>query len=215
MDQYDLPFSHMGRTKMKKRLIVAITGASGMIYAERLLKALLETGHNIELIISENASDLLKFEIGLKETQTLYNFLKSKYGNKIEKGKLKAYSNQNLAAPPSSGTHSHDGMIIIPCSMKTLSAVAVGSSRSLIERAADVSLKESKKLILVTRETPLSRIHLENMLRVTDAGGKIMPCDPGFYILPKKIEDLVDFIAGKVLNLLGIDHKLFRPWGNE
>jgi len=198
---------------MKKRLIIAITGASGMSYAERLLKALLEQEHDVELIVSENASDLLKFEIGLKDSQTLHQFLKLKYGNKIEKGKLKTYSNQNLAAPPSSGTHSHDGMVIIPCSMKTLSAVAVGSSRSLIERAADVCLKESRKLILVTRETPLSRIHLENMLRVTDAGGKIMPCDPGFYIRPKKIEDLVDFIAGKVLNLLGIEHRLFKPWG--
>jgi 4-hydroxy-3-polyprenylbenzoate decarboxylase len=200
---------------MKKRLIMAITGASGIIYAERLLKALLEGEHTVELIISENASDLIRFEIGLKDPETVHSFLKSKYGKKIEKGKLKIYSNRNLAAPPSSGTHTHDGMVIIPCSMKTLSAVAVGASRTLIERAADVCLKESRKLILVTRETPLTRIHLENMLRVTDAGGKIMPCDPGFYIRPKQIEDLVDFIAGKTLNLLGIDHKLFRPWGNE
>jgi len=200
---------------MKKRLIVAMTGASGILYAERLLKALLEMGQEIELIPSENAADLTHFEIGLKEMNQIQIFLKKKYGEKMLNGKLKIFSNRDLAAPPSSGTHRHDGMVIIPCSMKTLSSVAVGSSRTLIERAADVSLKESRKLILVTRETPLSRIHLENMLRVTDAGGKIMPCDPGFYIRPKKIEDLADFIAGKVLNLLDIPHRLFKPWGEN
>lgn len=198
---------------MRKRLVVAVTGASGMIYAQRLLKALLEGGHLIELITSENSADLLKFEIGLDSPKNIAKFLKEKYGTKIQSGQLRLYDNKNLAAPPSSGTHRHDGMVIIPCSMKTLSAVATGASRALIERAADVCLKESLKLILVTRETPLSRIHLENMIRVTDAGGKIMPSDPGFYIRPKKIEDLADFIAGKVLNLLGIEHKLFKPWG--
>lgn len=200
---------------MNKKLIIAITGASGMLYAERLLKALMEGGHTVELISSENSSDLLKFEIGLPNPKKIGDFLKSKYGIKIQPGQLKLYDNRHLAAPPSSGTHRHDGMVIIPCSMKTLSAVATGASRALIERAADVCLKESLKLILVTRETPLSRIHLENMLRVTDAGGKIMPSDPGFYIQPKKIEDLADFIAGKVLNLLGIKHKLFKPWGEK
>lgn len=198
-----------------KRVVVAITGASGMLYAERLLKALLEGGHTVELIMSENSRDLLHFEIGLKKNQSMIDFLKKKYGEIITTGTLKTFLNNDLAAPPSSGTHAHDGMVIIPCSMKTLSAVATGASRALIERAADVALKESRKLILVTRETPLSRIHLKNMLGVTDAGGKIMPCDPGFYIKPKKIEDLADFIAGKVLNLLGIEHTLFKPWGNE
>ena len=200
---------------MKKRFIVAITGASGMLYAERLLKAMLEGGHRIELIMSENSADLLKFEIGLESPEKIIDFLEEKYGVKPQIDQFKIYSNDNLAAPPSSGTHRHNGMVIIPCSMKTLSAVATGASRALIERAADVALKESLKLILVTRETPLSRIHLENMLRVTDAGGKILPCDPGFYIRPKKIEDLADFIAGKVLNLLDIDHHLFKPWGEK
>ncbi|MBI1870850.1 MAG: UbiX family flavin prenyltransferase [Chlamydiae bacterium] len=186
-----------------------------MLYAERLLKALLEAGHLIELIVSENSFDLLNFEIGLKPKQSLVDFLHEKYGDSILKGKVKTYDLHDLAAPPSSGTHIHHGMVILPCSMKTLSAVATGASRTLIERAADVCLKESKKLILATRETPLSRIHLENMLRVCEAGGKIMPCDPGFYIRPKKIEDLADFIAGKIMNLLEIEHQLFKPWGNE
>ncbi len=199
----------------QKRLVIAITGASGMLYAERLLKALCQENHIVELIMSENARDLLHFEIGLKKSQNMKDFLEKKYNLSLNPKTFKIFSNDDLAAPPSSGTHHHDGMVIIPCSMKTLSAVATGASRALIERAADVCLKESRKLILVTRETPLSRIHLENMLRVTDAGGKIMPCDPGFYIKPKKIEDLADFIAGKVLNLLGIEHLLFKPWGNE
>lgn len=203
----------MAGTTVKKRIVLAITGASGMLYAERLLKALLEGGHTVELITSQNAADLLHFEIGLKKPAQIVDFLIDKYGSSMKEGEIRLLDNNDLAAPPSSGTHRHDGMVIIPCSMKTLSAVATGASRALIERAADVALKESRRLILVTRETPLSRIHLENMLRVTDAGGKIMPCDPGFYILPKKIEDLADFIAGKVLNLLDIPHKLFKPWG--
>ncbi|MBI1883594.1 MAG: UbiX family flavin prenyltransferase [Chlamydiae bacterium] len=203
-------------SKLKiQNLIVAITGASGMLYAERLLKALLEGGHLIELIVSENSHDLLKFELGLKSNESVTEFLKRKYGAEIFKGKIRIHNPNNLAAPPSSGTHAHNGMVIIPCSMKTLSSVAVGASRNLIERSADVCLKERRKLILVTRETPFSRIHLENMLRVTDAGGIVMPCDPGFYIRPKKIEDLADFIAGKVMNLLGLEHKLFKPWGGK
>lgn len=200
---------------MKKKLIIAITGASGMIYAERLLKALLEGSHTVELIISDHSDDLLKFELGLKDSKNFKTFLKKKYGPDIQKGELISYANHNLAAPISSGTHRHDGMVLIPCSMKSLSAVATGASRTLIERSADVCLKESKKLILVTRETPLSLIHLENMVRVTQAGGKILPADPGFYIKPKKIEDLADFIVGKVLNLLDIEHRLFKPWGER
>jgi len=187
-----------------KRIVVAMTGASGVIYGIRFLEALSELRGDIEidLIISKVAENIIRIE-----TEYDPSYVKSLATRVFNPG--------DLTAPIASGSYLFEAMVIIPCSMKTLSAIANGYSENLITRAADVALKEKRKLILVPRETPLSPIHLENMLKLARLGVVILPACPGFYHGPKKISDLVDFIVGKVLDQLGIEHDLFERWSGE
>ncbi|MEM2934183.1 MAG: UbiX family flavin prenyltransferase [Methanocellales archaeon] len=183
------------------KIAVAITGASGVLYGIRLLEVL----HNYPevesyLIISKNAKQIIKLESNktIEEITALANY---------------SYEEDELLAPLSSGSYKLDAMVIIPCSMKTLAAIANGFADNLITRAADVCLKEERKLILVIRETPLSVMHIENMLKAKKAGAIIMPASPAFYIKYEKVGDLIDFIVGRVLDLLQLEHHLYKRWG--
>lgn len=198
-----------------KHIIIAITGASGGLYALRLLRALLTEGHHAHVILSKFGRYVLHDETLLPSGGALRNQLTRLYGEDIMNGELTEYKIGDLAAPIASGSVIVDGMAVIPCSMKSLSAITHGTSSTLIERAADVTLKEARPLILVPRETPLNRIHLRNMLTVSEAGAHIVPAMPAFYQKPKTFDDIADFIAGRVLNLLGIEQKLFAPWRAE
>ena len=182
------------------RIIIAITGASGAIYGIRLLE-ILSDRQDIEtyLVISPPAEEIIKVETDYDPSYV--KSLATRY-----------FDSNDLTAPIASGSFLFDAMVIIPCSMKTLSAIAHGYSSNLITRAAEVTLKEKRKLILVPRETPLSAIHLENMLKLAKIGVVILPACPGFYHLPKKITDLIDFIVGKVLDQLDIEHDLYKRW---
>ena len=195
------------------RTTVAITGASGAIYALRTLRALLMNGDEVHLIVSGFGWMLLREEAGFEGKQTeLENFLAGRYGAGIANGRVIVHQIGNMAAPVASGSVDLRGMVVVPCSMKYLSNIAHGASGNLIERAADVTLKERRPLILVPRETPMSLIHLRNMTAAAEAGAAILPAMPAFYQKPETFEDLADFIAGRILNLLGMEHDLFPPW---
>jgi len=174
------------------RILVSITGASGIVYGKRLMEVLRKSRDEAKLVISDCGKVVAKYE-------------------KVRLQKAD-YDDGNLAAPPTSGTNGPDAVIIAPCSMKTLGKIANGISDTLTTRAAEVALKERKKLILVVRETPLSLIAIKNMERVTLAGGIILPACPGFYHSPKKIGDLVDYIVAKTLNVAGVKHDLRIKW---
>ena len=195
-----------------KHIIVAITGASGGLYALRLLRALLAEGHHVSVVLSKFGRYVLHEETPLPAGGTLRDQLIRLYGKEIINGTLTEYKIGDLAAPIASGSVPVNGMVVIPCSMKSLSAITHGTSSTLIERAADVTLKEARPLVLVPRETPLSRIHLRNLLAASEAGAHIVPAMPAFYQKPKTFDDIADFIAGRVLNLLGIEQRLFTPW---
>ncbi len=192
-------------------IIVAITGASGAPYAVRLLEVLVASGRHVQLIVSSHGLRLLRTESEIGSLEEL----RARIGVKAWDCLVTVFDDADRGAAPASGSARNAGMVICPCSMGTLSAVSVGASRSLVERAADVALKERRPLILVTRETPLSAIHLENMLRLTRAGALVMPAAPGFYNRPQGIPDLVDFIVGRVLDHLDVEHALVRRWGGE
>jgi 4-hydroxy-3-polyprenylbenzoate decarboxylase len=181
------------------RLVVAITGASGVIYGKRLLEVLREKKVETHLIVSKAAEKVVEHELGVAKKD-------------LERLASRFYSVDDLGSPLMSGSFQTDGMIIIPCTMKTLAGIAHGYSDNLILRAADVALKEKRKLIVVPRETPLSVVHLRNMLAVAKLGVVVVPAMPAYYHKPKKIDDLVDFVVGKVLDCLGIEHSLFRRW---
>ncbi|MCY3773472.1 MAG: UbiX family flavin prenyltransferase [Gemmatimonadetes bacterium] len=195
-----------------KHVIVAVTGASGGLYALRLLRALLSGGHRVSVVLSGFGRYVLREETGLGAGEGLQERLAERYGDQVRQGTLTEYKIGDLAASIASGSVHTDGMVVIPCSMKTLSAIAHGTSSSLIERAADVTLKEGRPLVLVPRETPLNIIHLRNLLTAAEAGARIVPAMPAFYQKPSSFDDLADFIAGRVLNLLGIEQTLFTPW---
>jgi len=192
---------------------VAITGASGSIYGLRLLEYLLEKKHKVYLVITREGSFITREETGFdwqgseKEVKR-----KIKKDLKTERASLDYFDEDNLYAPISSGSVRVDAMVVIPCSMKTLSGIAHGYANNLVERAADVTIKEGRPLVLVPRETPLNSIHLRNMLTLSEMGVKIIPAMPAFYEHPKSIDDLVDFIIGKVLDSLRIENSLFRRW---
>lgn len=198
-----------------KHLIIAITGASGGLYALRLLRALLLDGHRVSAVLSKFGRFVLQDETGLTAGETLDEFLVRLYGEEVRHGRLDEYKVGDLAAPIASGSVRLDGMIVIPCSMKTLAGIAHGASSTLIERAADVTLKEGRPLILVPRETPFNLIHLRNLVAIAEAGARVVPAMPAFYQKPQTFDDLGDFLAGRVLNLLGIEHRLFTPWREE
>jgi len=192
---------------------IAITGASGAIYATRTLAALLERGIHVELIVSDYGRRLLRDELGEgASVERLVPFLLEKYGDGTSAGSVTLHSNRDLGATIASGSHGCSGMAIVPCSMKTLAAVAHGLSRNLVERAADVMLKEQRRLVIVPRETPMSLMQLRNMVLCAEAGAMILPAMPAFYQRPKTLDDLADFIAGKVLAALGFEHRLYPAW---
>jgi 4-hydroxy-3-polyprenylbenzoate decarboxylase len=192
--------------------ILAVTGASGAIYALRTASALLRAGRAIELIVSSVGRTVLAEELGIDDARTFSGVISKSAGLTHGSGRIVEYGPDEMAAPPASGSHPVSGMVIVPCSMKTLSAVAAGSSRNLIERAADVTLKERRPLVLVPRETPLSLVHLRNMTAAAEAGAVIVPAAPAFYQKPESFEDLADFVAGRILSLLGVEQRLFEPW---
>jgi 4-hydroxy-3-polyprenylbenzoate decarboxylase len=189
-------------------IVVAITGASGAAYAVRLLQGLTAAHRRVQLIVSSHGLRLLATELDVASIDDL----RARVGADLWDRCVTTFDDTDRGAAPASGSALNGGMVICPCSMGTLSAIAVGASRSLVERAADVALKERRRLVLVTRETPLSAIHLENMLRVTRAGAVVMPAAPGFYHRPARVEDLVDFIVARVLDHLGVEHSIGARW---
>lgn len=192
-----------------KPIVFAITGASGAPYAVRLLEQLLHARRHVQLIVSSHGLRLLRTEEGIDSVAAL----RERVGGEGWDAHVRVFEDADRGAAPASGSARSAGMVVCPCSMGTLSAIAAGSSRSLVERAADVALKERRRLVLVPRETPLSAIHLENMLRVTQAGAIVLPAAPGFYHRPGRIEDLVDFIVARILDHLDVEHGLVPRWG--
>ncbi len=184
------------------RLVIAITGASGAPYSLKLLQACKQLGIETELIMSKNADRLLELELG-------------KAPKDLQKLATRSHAPDDLEAGPSSGSYHTDGMVVIPCSMKTLGEIANGISHDLITRAADVTLKQNRTLVLVPRETPLNLIHIENMARLKQAGAVILPAAPAFYTKPQRISDMVDFVVGRVLEMFGVDHQLYPRWGSK
>ena len=191
-------------------IVVAITGASGAPYAVRLLESLAAAERRVQLIVSSHGLRLLDTEMDIDSVETL----RTRVGSARWDAWITCFDDADRGAAPASGSALSAGMVICPCSMGTLSAIAVGASRSLVERAADVALKERRPLILVPRETPLSAIHLENMLSLTRAGAVVMPASPGFYHRPQGIDDLVNFVVARVLDHLNVPQKLVARWGS-
>jgi 4-hydroxy-3-polyprenylbenzoate decarboxylase len=194
------------------RIIVALTGASGAIYAVRIIRALLIHGHDVELCVSKFGAVTLKEETGFGAfAGPVDSWFREQLGNEI-RGNIAAHNYLDQTAPIASGSNLADGMLVVPCTMKTLAGVAHGTSGNLIERSADVMLKERRPLVLVVREAPLSLIHLKNMVSATEAGAMIVPASPAFYQKPQTFDDLADFIAARALNLLNIRLDLFPAW---
>ncbi len=194
-------------------IAVAITGASGALYAVRTIAALLERGCHLEIVASDYGRRLLRDELGDDAAiERLGDYLRGRYGDAVDRGSFILLSNRDLGATIASGSHDCDGMVIVPCSMKTMAGVANGLSRNLVERAADVMLKERRRLVIVPRETPLSIPQLRNMLMCGEAGAIILPAMPAFYQMPSSLDDLADFMAGKILSALGFSHELYPAW---
>jgi flavin prenyltransferase len=193
---------------------VAITGASGSIYAQRTLLHMAASGvvERINLILSESAKTVAKVELGVDLTSADRSDINRWLGLPAASRLIHLHRLDNIAARPSSGSHPQDGMVVVPCSMGTLGAIASGAGTNLIHRAADVTLKESRRLVLVPRETPYNAIHLENMLRLSRAGAHIIPASPGFYHRPQSIEALVDHFVFRILDHLGVPHSQATQW---
>jgi len=197
-----------------KTVALAMTGASGAAYGLRLLECLLEAGVRVQLMLSQPGQVVIAMETELKlpgVPREIERYLSEYYG--AVPGQLQVYGKDQWTAPLASGSGAPDAMVVCPCTSGTLAAIATGSSDHLLERAADVVLKEQRKLILVHREMPVSAIHLEHMLKLARLGVVIMPANPGFYHRPQKIGDLVDFVIARVLDHLGIEHRLVPRWG--
>ena len=200
----------------RRRIALAWTGASGMAYGVRLLECLLWADCRVELLISQAARIVAKQELDLAlpgSTGELAEFFNARFAG--HSGELAVYGREEWFAPVASGSNPPDAMVICPCTMGTLAAVAQGLADNLIERAADVMLKERRPLILVPRETPFSLIHLRNMTALAEAGATILPANPGFYHRPGSVEAVVDFIVARVLDQLGVEHTLMRRWGED
>ncbi len=195
--------------------VVGISGGSGAPYTRRVIEGLVEAGHDAKIVVTDAGRRVFEIELGIAltgdpaaDTQILTDNLDLGSGS----GSIELFDQRNVAATIASGSYECAGMVVVPCSMGTLARIATGISSNLLERAADAALKERRKLILVPRETPLSLIHLRNMTAVTEAGAIVMPAMPGFYHLPKSVDDLVDMIAGRVLDGLGVDSNLLKRW---
>lgn len=190
-------------------IVMAITGASGAPYAVRLLEQLLVARQPVQLIVSGHGFRLLLTESDIGTVEDLRQAVGASRWDSL----VTVFDDGDRGAPPASGSARNRGMVICPCSMGTVSAISQGTSRSLVERAADVALKERRKLILVPRETPYSAVHLENMLRLTRAGAIVIPASPGFYHRPTTVEELVDFMVARVLDHLDVEHTVGKRWG--
>ncbi len=184
------------------RIVVGVTGASGAIYAYRLLEELRKRREESILVVSSAAKKVIRFELKV-EVEKFYELA------------TQVFENNDLAAPIASGSYQVDAVVIVPCSMATLAAIAAGQADTLIRRAADCALSEGRPLILVPRETPLNLIHIKNMMLVKTAGAVILPAMPAFYHSPKTVNDLVDFIVGKILDALRLPHNLYKRWEGE
>jgi 4-hydroxy-3-polyprenylbenzoate decarboxylase len=203
-------------TETRPPIAVAITGASGCQYALRLLDCLIEQDRDVYLMISQAGQVVLRMETDLEvpnRPQEAERFFTEYFG--AEPGQIRVFGRQEWTAPVASGSNPPEAMVVCPCTTGTLASIAAGISNDLIDRAADVMLKERRKLILVVRETPFSAIHLENMLRLAQAGAVILPANPGFYNRPAAIDDLVDFLVARILDHLGVPHELLPRWGAE
>ena len=199
-----------------RRITVAISGASGAAYAVALVRTLLGAGCRVDLVVSDAARQVLKLEQQLDwsaQPQQLQAQLEAFFAVSAER--LRCYANDDFCAPCASGSNAADAMVIVPASMGCVARVATGISGNLIERAADVMLKERKPLVLVPRETPLNAIHLENLLSLTRAGAVVLPAMPAFYGRAQRVEDLIDFIVGKICDVIGVPHQLLQRWGEE
>ena len=195
-------------------IVVALTGASGPVMGIRLIEELLNSGEEVTAIVSETAWKIIGYELSLtKEEPSPMKRLLERRGIAKDCSLFTEFQNNDLSSPIASGSSPFEAVVVIPTSMKTLSAVACGYADTLIARACDVALKERRRCIMVPRETPLNLIHMENLLRVARAGGEIVPPVPGFYTHPQSIDDIINFIVGKILNLLGRKHTLFQSWG--
>lgn len=197
-------------------ITLALTGASGMPYGIRLLEMLLREGKQVYLLYSKVAQIVAQQEMNLalpssaKETEAFFN-----HRYQVPDGQLRVFGREEWFAPVASGSNPADAMVICPCTMGTMAAVAAGLSQNLIERAADVMLKEHRPLIIVPRETPFSVIHLENMLKLARSGAVILPANPGFYHHPQTVQDFVDFVVARILDHLGVKHDLIARWGMD
>ena len=199
---------------MPKTICLALTGASGMPYGIRLLECLLAAGCRVQLLYSQVAQIVARQEMDLElpsRASDAQSMLRERYA--ALPGELNVYGRDEWFAPVASGSNAPDAMVVCPCTMGTLAAIAQGLASKLIERAADVVIKEGRKLILVPRETPFSAIHLENMLRLSRAGVVILPPSPGFYHRPQRVDDLVDFVVARILDQLDVAHELMLRWG--
>jgi 4-hydroxy-3-polyprenylbenzoate decarboxylase len=195
-------------------IAVAITGASGSAYALRLIETLLQSGENLYLMISQAAQIVLRMEAGLELPSLpgeIEKILCDRFN--VSSEQLQVFGRQQWMAPVASGSNPPRAMVVCPCTMGALSAIACGASNDLMERAADVVLKERRKLVLVVRETPFSDIHLENMLKLSRTGAVIMPANPGFYHNPQSVEEIIDFMVSRILDQLGVENCLSPRWG--
>jgi len=195
----------------QQKWAVGITGASGAIYGIRLVQELLRAGHLVHLMITEAGWQVFRDELDW-DTQDREALLQEKLQQDFP-GVLQYWGLRDFRCPAASGSYRCDGMIVVPCSMGTVSGLAQGASGNLLERVADVMLKEGRRLVLVPRETPLNAIHLENMLKLSRLGVKILPAMPGYYQKPQTMDDLINFVVGKALDALDVPHALFRRWG--
>jgi 4-hydroxy-3-polyprenylbenzoate decarboxylase len=198
-----------------KNIAVIMTGASGSVYGLRLVEKLLQTDHKVALLVSDAGLQVLKYETGIdwERDPAVQTQQVRKHFNGASN--VICYANNDFFAPIASGSAAPDATVIVPCSMGTLGRVAAGLSGTLIERVADVSLKERRELIMVPRETPFNQIHLENLLKLSQAGAHILPAMPAFYQKPETVADMVDFVVGKILDALKVEHDLFQRWGKE
>ncbi len=198
-----------------KHIVVVLTGASGSVYGLRLVEELLSADVAVTLLLSDSGRAVLKYETGIDwsgDATTVSRQINDHFG---ADGAIRHYAADDFFAPAASGTSAPDATVIVPCSMGTAGRIAAGLSETLIERVADVALKERRELILVPRETPFNQIHLENLLRLSQAGAHILPAMPAFYHRPETVAEMTDFVVGKILDSLGIEHRLYRRWGAE
>lgn len=204
----------MSESREKLTVCLAMTGASGAQYGLRLIECLVAQGVDVQLMVSKAAHIVIATETELKlpgQAAQLEKFITEHFN--AQPGQIRVFGKEDWMAPVASGSGLASSMVVCPCSTGTLSAVATGASNNLIERAADVALKERRKLILVPREAPYSEIHLENMLKLTRMGALILPASPGFYHQPESVSDLVDFIVARILDQLGLEQQLVSRWG--